>query len=111
MFGLGHVDGPACPACGCRASTIVRRFTSWGVHHDDDTKLGEIPYARRVCDHCGKSFTAPVGKSEPPTKPVAFKPVTCPVCGSKDVRVTSTQRPIRYHKCRACAVNFKSFES
>ena len=111
MAGLDRVEGPECPGCGCRASTIVRRFTSWGVDPDDDSRLGERPFARRVCDYCGRSFTAPLDPSEPAAKPVAYKPIACPVCGSKDVKVTSTQRPIRHHKCRACAVNFKSHES
>ncbi len=111
MAVLDRVEGPECPACGCRASTIVKRYTTWGVDADDDTKLGEVECARRVCNHCAHSFTAPLGRSEPAERPVAYKVLTCPVCGSKDTLVTGTKRPIRHHKCRSCKVNFKSHEA
>ena len=41
---------------------------------------------------------------------VAYRPIRCPVCKSKAVATTSTRVPIRYHKCRRCSNNFKSFE-
>ncbi len=42
--------------------------------------------------------------------PVFYVPIECPECGNTDCPVTSTQVPIRHHKCRACSHCFKSQE-
>lgn len=41
---------------------------------------------------------------------VIFIPIRCPGCGSKNVRTTHTNLPVRYHKCRDCDAPFKSIE-
>jgi len=43
---------------------------------------------------------------------VYYVKVRCPNpnCGSEDCPVYSSEVPIRYHKCRACGLNFKSIE-
>lgn len=43
-------------------------------------------------------------------KPVRYQILCCPKCGSEKVRVTSTQRPIRHHKCKECDAVFKTIE-
>ena len=43
---------------------------------------------------------------------VEYHVVRCPCCGSRDTKVYTTKRPIRYHKCLAdgCGLTFKSTE-
>ena len=42
--------------------------------------------------------------------PVIWYKIKCPVCGSENVPVYHTARPIRYHKCEDCGHTFKSIE-
>ncbi len=42
---------------------------------------------------------------------VIYYPIRCPKCRSKNTRVTSTVKPVRYHKCDNCGYSFKSVES
>ena len=86
---------------------------------------------RAVCKHCRIIFSfrersGPAvltvedaedrrGEHPPEQQPqtpasVPFYVVACPACESTDTRVTSTQRPIRRHKCRKCGHPFKSVE-
>jgi hypothetical protein len=41
---------------------------------------------------------------------VVFHVLLCPFCRSRNHFVTSTQKPIRFHHCRSCGENFKSYE-
>ena len=104
---LPRVSGPECPNCGCQQSEIIRpaREEGWFAS-------GE----RRRCENCGRSWCAPLDqdeqpapKSDPPA-PVFWRTVRCPSCNSPDCPVTSTRRPIRFHRCRACGFRFKSVE-
>ena len=108
---LEFVDGPECPTCGCRDSTLVRATTHWGERAE-----------RRQCRHCGRTWTYTpdaAGESEE-AKPSPPHPLTpsppdpdtpdsssCPGCGSGNVIVTSTQKRVRYYRCRACGGRFK----
>ena len=78
---------------------------------------------RAVCKHCRKTFffrqraepepdvkATEVEVTREPPASVPYFVVTCPACESTDTRVTSTQRPIRRHKCRKCGHPFKSVE-
>lgn len=42
--------------------------------------------------------------------PVRYQILCCPKCGGENTRVTSTQRPIRHHKCKDCGQTFKTVE-
>ena len=99
---LSKCDGPECPKCGCTDSEIVRKTTQWGM-----------PVTIVECTHCGKRFSAPI-EEEPeqqdPAKRVVYRVMRCPQCNSKNTKVTSTQQPVRYHKCMDCGHNFSSIE-
>lgn len=41
---------------------------------------------------------------------VYYHKVRCPKCGSENVTVETTRKPIRYHKCQDCGHTFKSVE-
>lgn len=41
---------------------------------------------------------------------VVFHVVQCPACRSPNTRITSTRRPVRYHRCGDCGQTFKSVE-
>jgi hypothetical protein len=41
---------------------------------------------------------------------VIYELIRCPRCKSTKAPVTCTKLPIRYHKCRACGLNFKSID-
>jgi hypothetical protein len=88
----------ACHKCGCRD---VRVFAG-----------------RVYCRHCGTNW--PVASNTldviapPPANTldaVAFTPMLCPKCQSKEVKTTSTRKPVRMHKCAACGWTFKSVEA
>lgn len=113
---LRKIQGPNCPKCGCNASTVVRLSTQWGktIEH-------------RACDYClhvycapaadgpadGRAVDPPAPSLQPPASDdsgVAYPILRCPKCHSRDVRVTSTRRPVRHHQCTACRHRFKSVE-
>lgn len=37
----------------------------------------------------------------------SIRAIVCPDCGSADVRVTSTQKRVRYYRCKVCPRRFK----
>lgn len=41
---------------------------------------------------------------------VEYPKLKCPRCSSKNVVITRTDKPNRYHKCRQCGFNFRSVE-
>jgi ribosomal protein S27E len=113
--GLERCTGPACPHCGCQDAEILRQpnpdTASWWAD------------GRARCNHCGREFAfkeLPQDNAEisedtseierPADLGVPFIPVRCPDCRSDDVVVTSTRRPIRWHRCRKCGARFKSVE-
>ena len=121
---LERCDGPECPRCGCQETTPTYARSRWGG--------GSI--ARLKCGACGYVFTegprwkdgngdddGANGQSQQDAPPVdtpaatdgvvEYRPVRCPACKSTDVQTTSTRRPLRYHKCRACDYRFKSREA
>lgn len=120
---LERCEGPECPHCGCNQSEILREPQPEG----ETRSWWGSGLAR--CGHCGATFhfqelsqptvPAPVVEHQEPVietpaeEPVAvpYVTVTCPKCGSDQVRVTSTRRPIRRHKCRECQHTFKSVEA
>lgn len=87
-----------CPGCGCNDTSLIRRTKWWG-----DT------LERRQCNHCGRRFTCPVDDEEA-VSAVVYVRVQCPECHGDDCPVTSTQRPVRHHRCRDCGTRFKSVE-
>lgn len=105
---LQRCESPPCPKCGCGQSEILRTGSRWGR-----------PLARRLCLHCGfqwweRNLAAHVEQEAIPKRQpgdaVIYVPVRCPECRSTEVRVTSTRRPIRQHKCKQCGATFKSVE-
>lgn len=50
-------------------------------------------------------------ENKPQEYGVIYHPIRCPKCQSKNVKCYTSQPPIRYHKCRFCDLNFKSFEA
>lgn len=87
-----------CPRCGCNATSLIGRSRWWG-----DT------IEKRSCDHCGKRFTCSA-EEDAAVDAVVYVRVQCPDCGGDDCPVTSTQRPVRHHRCRDCGCRFKSIE-
>ena len=111
---LQKCDGPACPACGCQDTRRYAGRRRWTGQE----------YVQFVCQHCGKVFypedrwqekSAEQEKTpEPEISPggaVIYRPVRCPKCNSLKVKVTSTRRPVRHHKCEDCGERFKSVEA
>ena len=109
---------PDCPRCGCDDVTILR---------EPDPGTNWFAYTRLRCNHCGRVWNArpaaaaesdePSEENETPAPPVDTTPVyrpavrpKCPECGSRENRVTSTELPIRHHKCQ-CGAAFKSVEA
>jgi transcription elongation factor Elf1 len=60
-----------------------------------------------VAEFGGRAQQEPA--QEPPTA-VGYPVAACPQCGSPKIKVTSTRRPVRHHKCGACLARFKSVE-
>jgi hypothetical protein len=56
----------------------------------------------------------PCEELPPRPKMVVYPVVLCPIdqggCGSQNTKVSSTQRPMRRHKCKDCGFAFKSME-
>lgn len=106
---LERLTGPECPDCGCHDSEVVAR----------SNRFGRGGAERRGCRNCGRTWSTTLRRIEPvkaspePGTGVTYPPppeIHCPNCGSIETRVTTTQRPIRHHKCLACERCFKSFE-
>lgn len=107
---------PDCPRCGCDDVTVLR---------EPDPAANWFAYTRLRCNHCGREWNARPQQveseerrveSETPTPPDStpvYRPAVrprCPECGSRENRVTSTDLPIRHHKCQ-CGATFKSLEA
>ena len=43
--------------------------------------------------------------------PVTYTRLRCPQCHSAETEVSSTRKPIRYHRCLLCGQRFKSIEA
>jgi len=63
----------------------------------DDLPELDMPGARRA-------------KRREKEKAVIWHIIHCPKCGSKNVPVHTTKRPVRYHICSDCGHKFKSVE-
>lgn len=93
-----------CPHCGCNGVELLGlRTTYHGI-----TELVR-------CEHCGHEWRR-IRSDEPdspkPERKTLYRlvKVRCPECGAANPPVTSTQRPIRHHKCDQCGECFKSVE-
>lgn len=96
---LQRCTDPTCPDCGCNESRVISQKPHWGK-----------VLQRRQCTACGRVFRANAEKPADSCYAVTFHVVRCPLCQSEETKVTSTQRPVRYHKCEKCGHNFKSVE-
>ena len=76
---------------------------------------------KRQCSHCGMCWWANQEHVEAPLKAredtpmgngktVRYFVLHCPECGGAKTKITSTRRPIRYHRCPDCGHTFKSVE-
>ncbi len=122
--------GPACPNCGCRDVELLREPSPHqldGAGNDPDKKswwgsgLAE-------CNHCRRQFhykelpaqpeppaeevPAPREEALPEPDPpriekVVIPVVTCKDCGAK-MKITSTKKAVRYHKCPTCGNTAKT---
>jgi len=91
---MRRTEGPECPGCGCRDTVHKRPGRGRGIPWID----GGV--GRYRCRNCAREFF-----------PAVYYPdARCPTCGSADVPVTSTRRPVRHHKCRDCRSCFTSHE-
>lgn len=104
-----------CPDCGCADVEVLGENSWWGA-----------PQERVQCRYCGREWQRAVAEearpdqdADAPRSPaenesdvagVIFHVIKCPRCGSDATKVTSTQRPVRYHKCLSCEKPFKSVE-
>lgn len=120
---LTRSNGPECPSCGCADCRILR-----------EAKPGAWFQAagQARCNHCRRVFSISreiveshqpreesresrgdvvpaINAPAPLEQAIMYVPIRCPACASKEVRVTSKQGRIRYHKC-ACGHKFKSIE-
>lgn len=94
------LDDLRCPRCQCNDLEAV-----------GTTILKGIPMRRYHCQECGATTSAARERVKASiAEAVTFHILTCPACASADTFVTSTMRPIRYHKCRNCGQAFKSVE-
>jgi transposase-like protein len=125
---LEKCDGPECPVCGCQDAKIQPGRPRWGRPGSERYRCGacghvwtEIPadWAEKQEANRGNGQERPPPPpppQQPPPPPVSrpggviYRPVRCPECQSADVKVTSTRRPTRHHKCKACGHTFKSIE-
>lgn len=112
-----HNTGPSCPNCGCQDVRILR-------HPQRAGWLSAHGQGRAQCNACSRPFAIaaiqegqdvehaePLVTQRTPTPPsVQYQVLLCPACGSEKVRVTSTQRPVRHHKCKECDHTFKTVE-
>lgn len=106
-------EGPDCPRCGCVDTELLQRIDR-RVELADSTMWGEV-LERLRCNHCGHAYyynrePEPGEEVEPVAGLVIYTPIRCPDCNSKEVRTTSTRRPVRYHKCGNCGRSFQSVE-
>ncbi len=112
MAWLEICKGPECPHCGCRDSEILKEPAggrSW------------FNSGRARCRHCGMEFSFQELPPEPEPAPIVEPEQTvpiqiaertipapkCPDCGG-EMRVTSTRKAVRYHKCDACGRTMKT---
>lgn len=88
---LDRIEGPPCPACGCRHSAVEQVGQQFGA-------AIEV----RRCRYCQKNWRhAPASLDEPVV--YSSTKVICPHCGAKNPPVYSIVRKglltLRYHKC------------
>jgi hypothetical protein len=91
------------PAAGAGGSAV----TFVGI---DAPRRQSLPLSAAVPDQALAAGNADTGSAGRGVSPVNYPVKGCPSCGSPNVKVTSTRKPIRHHKCEACAARFKSVE-
>lgn len=120
MMKLDRNDGPDCPRCGCQDVAVIRRPSAGGWMSG---------HGRAQCRACGLTFPilsqqpaiesgmpevndvdAFVDHHEPLIQATRYQILLCPECESERVRVTSTTRPKRQHKCKDCGATFQTIE-
>ncbi len=125
---LKKITGPECPRCGCQDGSDIGRVVRCGQ-----------PSQRRRCRHCAHTWTVTerpgpqtpkqpgLDRSATVTEPaegetakdsgpdrsatILYHLIRCPACGGRKCPVTTSQAPVRYHKCRDCGATFKSIEA
>lgn len=51
-----------------------------------------------------------MGEKEKRWKVVEYTPIRCPDCGSRSHRQYGKEGRLRYHKCKQCALRYRSWE-
>ena len=117
-----------CTRCGCPEARVIRAGLRWGRE-----------WQKLRCANCGhvwtltEPWTAKTDRIPPPEAPgvatngenadaagptaeptegqaLTYHLVRCPACQSDNTRISSTRRPVRYHRCLDCGETFKSVE-
>lgn len=139
MSVLFRADGPPCPRCGCRDCEIREAPQQAAIVSKAQQHYGTASWfaaGRARCRHCGLPFSfrelpspaeetgdetdqtpaiaTPTDSRSPAVSPetqgLRYPVRQCPHCQSTKIRVTTTRKPLRHHKCDACQRTFKSVE-
>lgn len=90
-----------CPKCGCNDWEKTGTFKNiLGAKHQ-----------RFECANCATEGSEAIDETpiEQGVDYFVFD-ICCPRCTSPDTKITSSPRPIRWHKCCTCGAAFKSVE-
>ena len=123
---LERCRGPTCPNCGCQDTRILvaprdeKHARSWWGSGKARCNYCSVVFYFQSEPNNGKQIQTqetPIDHQEPVVESnsdrlpvVAYIQTRCPACHSARTRVSSTRRPIRWHKCRDCGHTFKSYE-
>lgn len=94
----------------CRHCGLLFSFRELPGNDTTDQESGDRSQESEEAQPLNAHHAPAPATVSPETKSLRYPVRQCPHCQSTKIRVTTTRRPLRHHKCDGCKKTFKSVE-